>query len=138
MTYDTLININKSNEILVKLSMNFTPIVESITDISDQTHLLSLNAAIEAARAGTAGKGFAIVAHEVDILSSKASEEVEKITPMVKDLILKITRINKHGEVVIQDLDGVKLTLNTFSDNINSISGMMSDLTTAIKNLQER
>jgi iron only hydrogenase large subunit-like protein len=128
MTHETLINVKKSNEILVKLSLNFTPIVEAITDISDQTHMLSLNAAIEAARAGSSGKGFAIVAHEVDILSSKASEEVEKITPMVKDLIQKITTTNKRGEIVIQDLEGVKNTLDGFSGNIQSISAIMEDL----------
>ena len=136
ITHDTLVNVNKSNEILVKLSMKFTPIVEAITDISDQTHLLSLNAAIEAARAGSAGKGFAIVAHEVDTLSSKASEEVEKITPMVKDLIQKIMQINKRGEAVIQDMEGVKNTLDGFSENIKTVSEIMTGLTALIKNLE--
>jgi iron only hydrogenase large subunit-like protein len=135
ITHETLIDVNKSNEILVKLSLNFTPIVEAITDISDQTHLLSLNAAIEAARAGTAGKGFAIVAIEVDILSSKASEEVEKITPMVKDLIEKINQINKRGEVVIQDLEGVNSTLDTFSGNIETISTLMEDISENIRSI---
>jgi iron only hydrogenase large subunit-like protein len=104
ITHDALTNVSKSNEILVTLSHNFNPIVEAITGISDQTHLLSLNAAIEAARAGVAGKGFAIVAQEVDKLSSQTSAEVEKITPMVKNLLDKISQINTRGEMVLHDL----------------------------------
>ncbi|HOV13894.1 MAG TPA: [Fe-Fe] hydrogenase large subunit C-terminal domain-containing protein [Spirochaetota bacterium] len=128
ITHDTIVNVNKSNENLVKLSQNFTPIVDAITEISDQTHLLSLNAAIEAARAGTAGKGFAIVAHEVDKLSSQTAEEVEKITPMVKDLIHKINQINSRGEVVIQDLDGVKESYENFFQTIQNVTTLMEDL----------
>lgn len=128
ITHDTIVNVNKSNENLVKLSQNFTPIVNAITDISDQTHLLSLNAAIEAARAGSAGKGFAIVAHEVDKLSSQTAEEVEKITPMVKDLIQKINQINSRGEVVIQDLDGVKSSYESFFNTIQNVTTLMDEL----------
>ena len=129
ITHDTLNNVSKSNEGLVSLSQNFTPIVDAITDISDQTHLLSLNAAIEAARAGAAGKGFAIVAHEVDKLSSQTAEEVEKITPMVKDLIDKINQINQRGGVVLSDLESVRDSYTEFFDNIQSLTTILADLT---------
>ena len=137
ITHDTIVNVNKSNENLVKLSQNFTPIVDAITDISDQTHLLSLNAAIEAARAGSAGKGFAIVAHEVDKLSSQTAEEVEKITPMVRDLIQRINQINSRGEVVIQDLDGVKDSYEIFFETIQNVTSLMEELLIESNNLDE-
>ena len=138
ITHDTIVNVNKSNETLVKLSQNFTPIVDAITDISDQTHLLSLNAAIEAARAGSAGKGFAIVAHEVDKLSSQTAEEVEKITPMVKDLIQKINQINTRGEVVIQDLDGVRAAYEKFFETIQTVSFLMKELSDESVRLEDQ
>jgi len=135
ITYDALVNVSKSNETLVKLSKNFIPIVDAITDISDQTHLLSLNAAIEAARAGVAGRGFAIVAHEVDKLSSQTAEEVEKITPMVTDLIERINQINQRGEVVIQDLDEVKNSYEMFHKTVIEVTEMAEKLTSEASRL---
>ncbi|MCG8571602.1 MAG: methyl-accepting chemotaxis protein, partial [Spirochaetes bacterium] len=128
ITHDALVNSKKSNEVLLKLSKEFTPIVDAITDISDMTHLLSLNAAIEAARAGATGRGFAIVAHEVDKLSSETAEEVEKITPLVKNLISQINQINEKGEKVITDILSVKESYSTFVDTINQLSTSTEEL----------
>lgn len=137
ITNDALVNTGKSNELLVELSKKFIPIVDSITDISDQTHMLSLNASIEAARAGAAGKGFAIVAHEVDKLSSQTAVEVEKITPMVANLIENINKINKRGERVIDDLKSVKASYETFVSSMQSVNGIMGDLLEHSNRLKE-
>lgn len=129
LTKDAMGNVKVSNNDLLKVAENFTPIVSAITDISDQTHLLSVNASIEAARAGEIGAGFAIVAHEVDKLSEQTAVEVEKVTPMVSDLIERINQINDKGNVVIDDLNNINEVYSNFNEIMETISTNINKLT---------
>ncbi|NOW92602.1 methyl-accepting chemotaxis protein [Clostridium beijerinckii] len=82
-----------------KTSIEIGSITEAISQISEQTNLLSLNAAIEAARAGEQGKGFAVVAEEVRKLASQSSMSASK----VKELINGIQDKSKAAVKAIED-----------------------------------
>jgi methyl-accepting chemotaxis protein len=77
-------NTTESMSYMKEVSGKIGGIVSIITDISSQTNLLSLNAAIEAARAGDMGKGFAVVASEVSILSEKTQRSVKEIKKLIQ------------------------------------------------------
>ncbi len=138
------VNLMKDGKVLIdeldSNLQNITGIVGVINDIADQTNLLALNAAIEAARAGEAGRGFAVVADEVRKLAEKTQSNASEIKGMIDtvsgnaskliDQNLKIAdRIEKTGEGAVT----IKETFTNVKDEIDKASQMLSSITAAVE-----
>ncbi len=97
-----------------------------IIDIASKTNLLAINASIEAARAGDAGRGFAIVAEEIRILSEKSKESINTINAIVNEVKEKnsqaVNTIDRLVEVFEKQKNSVEETKNTYEQITDSIS----------------
>ncbi len=133
--------ITSTNEILGHVAEQLDEVYEVVTiinNVAEQTNLLSMNAAIESAHAGDAGKGFSVVAEEIRSLAEETSENADKISRVVNAIVQAVENANKSSQSAFEAFEKVSSHADQIVSSLQEITGGIGKIDSQMLQIKNR
>lgn len=136
--HETNESVGETMDALLKQTSQMKTVIDAISAISEQTSLLALNASIEAARAGDAGRGFNVVALEMGSLANQVSNSTENIRDLIEDLTVQSEKAARIVNRSVEAAENQEAYIDDVNKHFELIGLSMKELTVEVENMNKK